>query len=68
MILSLTSMGKKRAKIITSGGPEFAMISALEESGPSELEELAKDMKVSIKGVREIAVKLAKKGYIKKEE
>ncbi len=68
MIISLTSTGKRRAKIITARGPEFAMLSALEESGPSEVEELAKDMKVSVKGAREVAVKLAKKGYIKKEE
>ena len=68
MFLSLTSSGKRNAKNISLRGAEFRMVSALDENGPSEIGELAKDMRVDLKTVRAVAVRLVERGLIKKEE
>ena len=68
MELTLTQSGKRKAKDISGKGPESSLLSALEENGPSDISDLAKDLNTSQKSVKKTATKLAEKGFIRKDE
>ncbi len=68
MQLTLTQSGKRKAKDISSKGPEASLLGFLEENGPSEISDLAKDLNTSQKAVKRTATKLAQRGLIKKDE
>jgi len=68
LILTLTASGKRRAKDIVAKGPEASIIAMLEENGPSDISEIAKDLNTTVPGIKKASVRLAKRGLIQQSE
>lgn len=64
--LDLTVEGKRKAKDVSGGGSGHSLLCAIQENGPSSLDDLAHYMCMSPEQVKSVATDLAKKGLIKK--
>jgi Mn-dependent DtxR family transcriptional regulator len=65
-MIDLTIEGKKKAKDVTGGGASHTLLCAIQENGPSSLDDLAHYLSTSPEKVKSVAIDLVKKGLVKK--
>ena len=68
MILNLTATGKKKARDIQGKGIEQSVLASIDENGPASLEELSRDVNTDMGTMKNVAIKLANSGFIRKED
>lgn len=66
MLIDLTVEGKRKAKDVTGGGAGHTLLCAIQENGPSSVDELAHYLSTSPQKVKSVATDLAKKGLLKR--
>lgn len=69
MLLALTQAGRKRAReVIGSRGGDSTFLASLSENGPSSIEDISVDLRITQRQAQSMAGKLSKRGLIRREE